>query len=68
MQERLKTMSGTEAEKQQAIAKEQAKMAARLRESELAWKKQLEESKAEVEAAASQMQQVRIWLCLTMLV
>jgi len=61
-------MSGTEAEKQQAIAKEQAKMAARLRESELAWKKQLEESKAEVEAAASQMQQVRIWLCLTMLV
>ena len=61
-------MSGTKAEKQQAIAKEQAKMAARLRESELAWKKQLEESKAEVEAAASQMQQVRIWLCLTMLV
>ena len=63
-QERLKAAgSGSQAQLQQATAEAQAKMAARMRESEAAWRKQLEESQAEVARTASHVQKVGdVWL------
>lgn len=59
-QEKLKAVGGgNEAQMQQAMVEAQAQMAARMRESDAAWKKQLVESKAEVERTASQVEQVR---------